>query len=91
VVSPGQKIKIEKLDGEKDANVSFEEVFLVAEDEKISVGMPVVSGATVKGTIVNQGRNKKVIVFKYHNKTRYRKKKGHRQWFTEVKIEKISV
>lgn len=91
LVSPGQKIKIEKLDGDKNAPILFDKVFLVAEDEKVSVGTPTVSDANIEGTIINQGRNKKVIVFKYHNKTRRRKKKGHRQPFTEVEIGKIAL
>lgn len=88
-VSPGQKLKIEKLEGEPNAFVVFDMVLLTVDGEKIEVGFPYVSGAKVEGKIIKQDRHKKVIVFKYHSKTRQRKKKGHRQPFTEVEITRI--
>ena len=88
-VSVGQKLKIEKLEAEKGGKVSFDKVLLVVEGEKAEIGAPYVSGAKVEATVVNQARDKKKIVFKYHSKTRYRKKKGHRQNYTEVEITKI--
>lgn len=90
LVSPGQKLKVEKLPGKEGEKVMFDDVLLAADDQKTEVGTPVVQGAKVEGKIIKQGRNKKVIVFKYHSKTRYRKKKGHRQHYTEVEITKIS-
>ncbi len=91
-VAPGQKLKIEKLSDKEgeilkvgDA-VSFDQVLLVADGENVKVGTPVVSGAKVEGKVIKQGHARTVIVFKYHSKTRYRKKKGHRQLFTEVEI-----
>ena len=91
-VAPGQKLKIEKLSDKEgelikvgDA-VSFDKVLLVADGEDVKVGMPTVSGAKVDAKVVRQGHARTVIVFKYHSKTRYRKKKGHRQLFTEVEI-----
>lgn len=89
-VSPDEKIKIEKIEGEKDANFVFNKVLLVADDEKVKIGAPYVDGAKVEATVLRQARDRKKIVFKYHSKTRYRKKKGHRQHFTEVKINKIT-
>lgn len=89
-VSPGQKLKVEKLDAPEGAAVHFDEVLLVADGEKIAIGMPVVKGAKVEATVLTQGRDRKKIVFKYHPKSRYRKKKGHRQPFTEVEIIKIT-
>ena len=89
-VSPGQKVKIEKIDSEKESPFVFDKVLLVAEGEAIKIGEPYVHGAGVEGKIVRQGRDKKKIVFKYHSKTRYRKKKGHRQHFTEVQVTGIS-
>ncbi|QQG45327.1 MAG: 50S ribosomal protein L21 [Candidatus Sungiibacteriota bacterium] len=69
--------------------VVFGEVLLVANDKKIEIGTPYVKGARVEAKTIKQGRSKKILVFKYHSKTRYRKKKGHRQPFTEVEIQKI--
>lgn len=89
-VSPEQKIKIEKIEGEKDAPFVFDKVLLAADNDKIKIGAPYVDGVKVDAVILRQARDKKKIVFKYHSKTRYRKKKGHRQHFTEVKINKIT-
>lgn len=89
LVSPGDKIKVEKLKTAKEGAVVFDKVLLVAKDKDIKIGAPLVSGSAVEGKIVREGRTRKVIVFRYHSKTRYRKKKGHRQHFTEVEITKI--
>ena len=78
-VSSGQKIKIEKVPGEKDGSVIFDKVLLLVNGEETSIGVPYVAGAKVEGRIVRQARDKKKIIFRYHSKTRYRKKKGHRQ------------
>ena len=89
-VSEGDVIWVEKLlydDGEK---VSFDEVLLVGGDGEIKAGTPVVNGASVEGTVLKSGKSKKIIVFKYKAKKDYRKKQGHRQPFTQVKIEKIN-
>ncbi len=88
-VSPGRKIKIEKIEGEKDVNFVFDKVLLVADGENIQIGTPYIEGAKVEGKVIKQGRDKKKIVFRYHSKTRYRKKKGHRQHFTELEIIKV--
>ena len=88
-VAPGDKVKIEKIAPAEDGSVVFTDVLMTSDGEKMTVGTPTVSGATVTGKIVKQGRAKKVIVFKYHSKTRYKKKKGHRQEFTEVEITAI--
>lgn len=89
LVSPGQKIKIEKLEVGEGERVVFDQVFLMADGEDVTIGMPYIEGASVDAKILTQSRSRKVIVFKYHSKTRYRKKKGHRQHFTEVKIQDI--
>ena len=91
VVVPGQKLMIEKLIAKEGEGVSFDEVLLYADGEEVKIGTPVVSGAKVEVEVLRQGREKKKIVFKYHSKSRYRKKKGHRQPFTEVEIKKIIV
>lgn len=85
-VSAGEKIKIEKLSVQAGESVIFDKILLTADGENVKIGMPYVEGAKVEGKVLKQGREKKKIVFRYHSKTRYRKKKGHRQDFTEVEI-----
>ena len=90
LVSPGDKIKIEKLDVEEKKEIVFDEVLLVVSDKKsVKIGDPLVKGAKVKANIIKQDKAKKVIIFKYKPKKRYQKKKGHRQPYTEVEILKI--
>ncbi len=88
-ISPNQKIKIEKLNAKAGENFVFDKVLLVADGDDVKIGAPYVEGAKVEGKVLKQGRDKKKIVFRYHSKTRYRKKKGHRQHYTEIGIEKI--
>ncbi len=88
-VSPGQKLKIEKLSAEIGSKFIFDKVLLLAEGDKIKIGAPYIEDAQVEAEILKIAREKKKIVFRYHSKTRYRKKKGHRQYFTEVKITDI--
>ncbi|MBI4709407.1 MAG: 50S ribosomal protein L21 [Candidatus Portnoybacteria bacterium] len=90
-VSPGQKIKIEKLDAPEKGGVVFDEVLLVGDDKETKIGQPFIKGAKVEGKILEQGRNKKIIVYKYKSKKRYQVKRGHRQPFTMVEIKKIVV
>ena len=87
-VSEGDEIRVEKLDAEVGSAVTFDQVVAVS-DGSLKVGADV-SSATVTGTVVNQGKGKKVIVYKYKRKTGYHKKNGHRQAYTQVKIEKIN-
>jgi large subunit ribosomal protein L21 len=91
LVSPGQKIKIEKLETEVGKKVDFEKVLLF-EDEKgnLSLGTPFLKDVKVTGKVLETGLGEKVRVFKYKPKTRYKIKKGHRQPYTEVEIEKIT-
>lgn len=89
LVSEGQKIKVEKLSTEKNGAIIFDKVLLVFDGKKTTLGKPLIKGASVEAKLMKTGRNRKVIVFRYHSKTRYRKKKGHRQYFTEVEISKI--
>ncbi len=88
-VAPGEKMKIEKLNGAAGEEIVFEKVLLVVDGSEISVGEPYLKDATVSAKLLGQGRADKKIVFRYHSKTRYRKKKGHRQPYTEVEILKI--
>ena len=88
-VAEGDIIRVEKLGAEAGETVTFDQVLLVG-GNKVVVGDPVVANATVTASVVKEGRGKKVIVYKYKRKTGYHKKNGHRQSFTEVKIEKIN-
>lgn len=87
-VSEGDVIRVEKLADEVGATVTFDQVIAVSNDQ-LKVGADV-KGATVTATVMEQGRGKKVIVYKYKRKTGYHKKNGHRQAYTQVKIEKIN-
>ncbi len=87
-VSEGDMLKVEKLDVEAGSTVTFDQVVAVS-DGSLKVGNEV-ANATVTATVVEQGRGKKVIVYKYKRKTGYHKKNGHRQAYTQVKIEKIN-
>ncbi|HHU93115.1 MAG TPA: 50S ribosomal protein L21 [Halanaerobiaceae bacterium] len=82
-------IKVEKLPVEAGETVEFDQVLSVVDDNGARFGNPVLEGAKVIGKVLEQGKNKKVIVFKYRRKKRYRKKTGHRQPYTKVLIEKI--
>ena len=88
-VSEGDVIRVEKLGKEADEKVTFDQVLLVS-DSDVKVGDPTVANASVDATVVSNGKAKKVIVYKYKPKTGYHKKNGHRQSFTQVKIEKIN-
>lgn len=88
-VSEGDIITIEKLDSDAGEKVTFDSVLAVS-NNGLTVGDPTVSGATVDATVVRNGRAKKVIVYKYKPKTGYHRKNGHRQPYTQVKIEKIN-
>lgn len=90
IVAPGQKIKIEKIEKKEGLEITFDKVLLLEKSKKVEIGTPFVKNAKVIGKILSQGKAKKVIVFKYKAKTRYKKKRGHRQPFTEVEILKIA-
>ncbi len=89
-VKEGDKIKIEKIDAEPGSKVIFDEVLLKSEKEKIDIGGPILKGCQVEGQVLGVGRGRKKIVFHYRPRKRFRKKKGHRQYYTEVEITKIS-
>jgi len=90
LVSPGQKIKIEKVDKKEGSEIIFDDVLLLEKQKKLEIGTPLVKGAKVVGKVLSHGKGKKVIIFKYKSKKRYKKKIGHRQPFTEVEILRIS-
>lgn len=88
LVSKGDKIQIEKLAGEKGDTITFDKVLFSGSDKSYELGKPYLSGNTVEGKILTQGRGKKIVVFKYKAKSKYRRKQGHRQSYTEVEITK---
>ena len=88
-VSPGQTIDVERLDVAEGDAVELDRVLLIADGDKVTVGTPTVDGAKVVATSQGEGKGKKIIVFKYKPKVRYRKKTGHRQLYTRLVIDKI--
>lgn len=88
-VEVGSVINVEKLDVAAGESIAFDRVIAVSKDDALTVGSPIVSGATVKAEVVEEGKGKKIIVFKYKSKKSYKKKQGHRQPFTKVKITAI--
>ena len=88
MVKEGDKLKVGKIIAKEGNNVEFDEILLMA-DKEVKIGAPLIEGAKISARVLKQGRSKKVIVFHYHSKTRYKKKAGHRQHFTEVEITGI--
>ena len=88
-VSEGDVISVEKLNEKAGEKVVFDQVLAIS-DKDLVIGNPTVDGATVDASVIEEGRGKKVIVYKYKPKTGYHKKNGHRQAYTKVKIEKIN-
>ncbi len=90
-VAEGDIVFFEKLDTEVGKKVSFDKVVLVSDDKKVEVGAPYVKGVKVEGKVVEHGKGKKIIVYKYKAKKNYRRTQGHRQPFTKVEITKIAL
>lgn len=90
-VSEGDLIDVERRSGEVGQAIDFQEVLLIGDQETIHVGKPVLAGARVVGTIAEQGKKAKIIVFKFKRRKKYRKKQGHRQLFTRVRIDQIEL
>ena len=88
-VDVGKAMKVEKLEVEPGQKVIFDKVLLKADKSKVLIGQPYLKDVSVEGKATSQGREDKKIVFRYHSKTRYRKKKGHRQFYTALEISKI--
>lgn len=89
VAAENDVIRVEKLDLEPEAEVSFDQVLVVRDGDNTTVGAPYVNGAKVTGTVLSRGRGPKIIVFKYRPKKHYKKMRGHRQDYTEIKIKAI--
>lgn len=90
-VSVGQMLDVEKLDVEQGQSVTLDRVLMVAEGADITIGRPTVEGATVSATVMQHGLRRKQVIFHYRPKQRYRVKKGHRQPYTRIRIDEISV
>ncbi len=90
-VSEGEVVRLEKLEAESGAQVEFNEVLMVKTDEKTYIGRPLVEGASVQGTVRENGLGEKVLVFKYKKKKQYKRTRGHRQHYSEVLIDKINI
>jgi large subunit ribosomal protein L21 len=89
-VEKGDEIKVALLETESGKKVKFDNVLLTDDGKKVTIGNPVVSGATVSGTVINHGRDRKIIVFKKKRRKGYRRKNGHRQDFSLIQIDSIS-
>ncbi|MAS41030.1 MAG: 50S ribosomal protein L21 [Porticoccaceae bacterium] len=89
-VSAGQKIKVEQMPADVGSEITLDQVLMVGEGESVKIGTPVVDGATVKATVLSQGRHDKVKIFKMRRRKHYIKHQGHRQNYTELRIEAIS-
>lgn len=90
-VQEGDIVFVERIEAEEGKKVTFENVLLVSDGEKVTIGEALVKGAKVEATVIGQGKAKKIIVYKYKAKKNERKTRGHRQPYTKVQIEKISV
>ena len=88
-VQQGEVLKVEKISGDVGSSVTFDRVLMFSDGDNVSVGQPVLDSVSVDGHIVEQGKAKKIIVFKYKRRKRFRRKNGHRQEFTAVLIDSI--
>lgn len=88
-IQEGEILRVEKISGETGTPVSFDRVLMFSDGESVSIGRPVLDNIVVRGHIVEQGKAKKIIVFKYKKRKGYRRKQGHRQQFTGIKIDSI--
>jgi large subunit ribosomal protein L21 len=90
-VTSGEKLKVEQLAADVGSQITIDQVLLVADGDKVSIGQPLVAGAKVQATVVNHGRADKVRIFKLRRRKHFKKQQGHRQNFTEIQVDKISV
>jgi large subunit ribosomal protein L21 len=89
-VCPGQKLKVEQIPADVGAEITLDQVLMVGEGESVKVGAPLVAGASVKCTVVSHGRHDKVKIFKMRRRKHYQKHQGHRQNYTELRIDTIA-
>ena len=89
-VAAGEKLKIEQIPAEVGAEITLDQILMVGEGESVQIGSPLVTGASVKATVLSQGRHDKVKIFKMRRRKHYQKHQGHRQNYTEIRIDGIS-
>jgi len=89
-VRPGQMVRVEKLEGAVGDTIALSDVLLIGGGESVQIGRPQIEGASVQAQIVEQGRAKKIIVFKKKRRKGYHKKQGHRQYYTQLRINEIN-
>jgi len=89
-VAPGEKIKVETLEAEVGATIVLDQVLMVADGEAVKVGTPILAGAKVSATVVSHGRGPKVRIFKMRRRKHYQKTQGHRQNYTEIRVDAIN-
>ena len=89
-VSAGQKLKVEQIPAEVGAVITLDQVLMVGEGESVTIGAPLVAGASISATVLSQGRHDKVKIFKMRRRKHYQKHQGHRQNYTEIRIDGIS-
>ena len=89
-VISGARIRVPKQNGETGSRVTFDQVLLIKNGDNTEIGDPTLKGASVTGTIVDHGRNRKILVYKKKRRKGYQRKNGHRQWFTEIEFNKIN-
>jgi large subunit ribosomal protein L21 len=88
-VNEGSVLKVEKLEAQPGDRITLDQVLMIGDDDGVKIGDPLVANATVTVEVLEQGRDKKIIVYKYKKRKNYHKKQGHRQPFTKIKVEKI--
>lgn len=88
-VAIGEKLKVEQIAADIDSQIVLNEVLMVADGEAVTIGAPLVAGASIKATVVSQGRGDKVRIFKMRRRKHYQKRQGHRQNYTEIRIDEI--
>ncbi|AVY94131.1 MULTISPECIES: 50S ribosomal protein L21 [Microvirgula] len=89
-VAIGEKLKVEQIPADIDSQIVLDQVLMVADGEQVEVGVPLVAGATVKATVISHGRGDKIRIFKMRRRKHYQKHQGHRQNYTEIRIDEIS-
>lgn len=88
-VAVGEKLKVEQITADVDSQIVLNEVLMVADGDAVAIGAPLVAGASIKATVVSHGRGEKVRIFKMRRRKHYQKRQGHRQNYTEIRIDEI--
>ena len=89
-VAAGEKLKVEQIPADVGAEITLDQILMVGEGESVKIGAPLVTGATVKATVLAQGRHDKIKIFKMRRRKHYQKRQGHRQNYTELRIDAIN-